>query len=132
MKNKLLLSGLLGMISTIASNAFAQDSRWLLCKNDRLALNIFEHRAADGQHRDTSLALIHGGYVLLGEVPNHLSGNVALVRLGDPKTTYWGQINIDFPNDKVTLTGTLKLNNVPYNAGNTVLQCSELGNGAVL
>ena len=103
----------------------ARDSTWLVCTDDSLALSVHEHRAADGDGRETSVTLIFGVHEMRGVLRDAETGTVALKRQGKPDTKFAGKISLDFDANTVALTGTLSIDGEPTKV-KTTLQCKQM------
>lgn len=62
---KIIITALLMML-IFSLSAFARDSAWLICNNDYLVINVFEHRDSTGQGRETALKLLYGMHAMDG------------------------------------------------------------------
>jgi hypothetical protein len=103
----------------------ASDSLWLLCDNGKLAMNLLEHRSADGQGRVTSLTLLLGMNNLSGQLTNTDSGKVLLTSNPKNKTSFNGNVAVNYSKKVVSLNGILKLSGERFSI-NTQLQCKEM------
>jgi hypothetical protein len=103
----------------------AADSLWLLCDNGNLAMNLLEHRSADGQGRITSLMLLLGANAFSGQLTDTNSGKVFLDSSPKGKNKFNGSVAINYSKKVVSLNGTLSLGGDRFNI-NTRLQCKEL------
>jgi hypothetical protein len=110
---------------SIPKAAHASDSEWLLCDDGSLALNLFEHRAADGMNREADLKLLLGDHLLLAVLKNVDSGPVNMKSPTVPTDAFAGKITIDYAKNKVTLKGKLTLNGQASDL-KTSLACKEL------
>lgn len=104
--------------------AVAADSSWLLCDNGSLVVSVYEHRAADGEHRITSLSLIFGGYTLMGSIGDEL-GWVRLAGINAENTSFVGTMDVDYVAQKLNLNGELVLNGEKYQP-RAELACKEM------
>ena len=109
----------------LAGSAQAADSKWLLCDDGGLALNILEHRN-EGDHGLIDLALIYGNHVLLGELKGN-EGDVILK--GGNKKRFKGHVKITYADRVVTVNGSLLLSGELSSPVNAQLKCKELGEG---
>ena len=83
------------------------DSTWLLGDDEKIAITTLEHRAADGDGRETDVTLIIGANFLQGELHDVDAGPIKL-KEGDPSGyTFTGNISINYDNDRIKLKGTL-------------------------
>jgi hypothetical protein len=105
--------------------SYAADSRWLLCDNSHLALNLYEHRSGLG--RATSFTLLFGGYAFAGQLTDTDAGRVFLIGTSQDNTNFKGDISVDYLQDvvSVSLKGILNLNAGRFNI-NTQLKCKEM------
>jgi hypothetical protein len=115
---------LVGML--ISVSAFAKDSVWLLGNDDKVAVNILEHRVGSDD-RAAEITLIMGSWLLTGQVKDTGQGytNPAPVTLTTKNGTFKGTISIDFEKTKVTLKGKLTLDDEPFTL-NELIPCKEL------
>ncbi len=103
----------------------AADSRWLLCDDGNLVLNLLEHRSADGQGRATALTLLLGANVFSGQLTNTDAGKVILSSLPKNKGSFRGDVAVNHQKKLVSLNGTITLSENIFNL-RTQLKCKEL------
>lgn len=103
----------------------AADSRWLLCDNGNLALNLLEHRSADGQGRATALTLLLGANVFSGQLNNADAGKVILSSLARNQGSFRGDVAVNHQKKLASLNGTLTLSGNLFNI-RTQLKCKEM------
>src|ERR1051326_3625901 len=119
-----IIAILVGMLMSVSS--FAKDSVWALGNNNKVAINIFEHRVG-ADKRGAEITLIMCSWFLNGQVKDTGQGytNPAPVTLTTKSGTFKGTISIDFSKAKVTLKGKLTLDGEPFTL-NEVIPCKEL------
>jgi hypothetical protein len=103
----------------------AADSLWLLCDDGHLAMNLLEHRSADGKGRVTSLSLLLGSNTFAGRMNNTNSGKVLLVSTPKGKNSFNGNVAVDYSKKAIALKGILNLNGSRFKV-NTQLECKEM------
>ena len=103
----------------------AADSLWLLCDNGHLAMNLLEHRSADGRGRITSLSLLFGSNIFSGRLSNTNSGKVLLITTPKVKNNFNGDVVVDYSKKAIVLKGILNLNGSRFKI-NTQLECKEM------
>jgi len=96
-------------LSLLSLPALASDSIWLLCDNGKLALNLLEHRSANGTGRVTSLNLLLGMNIFSGQLNNTDSGKVYLTSTNGNNGHFKGNVSVNYPQETVYLQGTLYL-----------------------
>jgi hypothetical protein len=119
-----LIGIIVGILMAVSS--FAKDSVWVLGNNNKVAINIFEHRVGSDK-RAAEVTLIMGSWLLTGKVKDNGQGyvNPAPVTLTTKSGNFKGTISVDFSKSKVTLKGTLTLDGEPFTL-NEVIPCKEL------
>jgi len=119
-----IIAILVGML--MAASAFAKDSVWILGNNNKVAINVFEHRVGADQ-RAAEVTLIMGSWFLNGQLKDRGQGyaNPAPITLTTKSGSFKGTISVDFSTNKVTLKGTLTLDGEPIPL-NEVISCKEL------
>ncbi len=121
---------ILGMVAILASSSAARaaDSTWLLGDNGKIAVSTHEHRAGAG--RATSVTLIYGVHLLVGELKDTDSGPITLREISDGEedkaNNFKGQITVDYERTRVTLAGNLDLGAGPQKI-NFRIGCKEMG-----
>jgi len=113
------------MLSFLSLPAMASDSLWLLCDNGNLAMNLLEHRSADGQGRVTSLSLLLGINNFSGQLTNTNSGKVFLTSTPKDENNFIGDVAVNYSQRVISLKGTLNLTGSRFNI-NTQLKCKEM------
>ena len=113
------------MLTLWSLPAYAADSLWLLCDNSHLAMNLLEHRSADGRGRVTSLNLLLGSNTFAGRLNNTNSGKVLLVSTPKGKNNFNGNVAVDYSKKVIVLKGLLNLNGSRFKV-NTQLECKEM------
>jgi hypothetical protein len=103
----------------------AADSLWLLCDDGHLAVNLLEHRSADGQGRVTALSLLLGNNTLSGQLNNKNSGKVILVGTPKGKNNFNGDVAVDYSKKVIVIKGLLNLNGGRFKV-KSQLQCKEM------
>jgi hypothetical protein len=103
----------------------AADSRWLLCDNGKLAMNLLEHRSGDGQGRTTDLILLLGSNIFRGQLANTDLDKVILSSLSQDKSSFRGEVAVNHQKNLVSLKGTLNLSGNLFSI-KTQLKCKEL------
>jgi hypothetical protein len=103
----------------------AADSLWLLCDDGHLAMNLLEHRSADGQGRVTALRLLLGSNTFVGQLTNTNSGKVLLVGTPKGRNNFNGDIAVDYAKKVIGLKGLLNLNGDRFKV-KTQLKCKEM------
>jgi hypothetical protein len=116
---------LVAALSSLSWPSQAADSRWLLCDNGQLALNLLEHRSADGQGRTTALTLLLGAHVLGGQLTNTEADKVILSSPSPDKSSFKGDVAVNYQKKLVFVHGTLNLSGNLFNI-RTQLKCKEL------
>ena len=130
-KTQLLKNGLISCLvplTLLSAKGFAADSTWLLCDNGKLAVNLLEHRAADGMGRVTSLLLLLGANLFKGELVNVDAGEVSLQgnAAGAPgENVFAGNLAVNYATKNLVLKGTLITFGQAFNVDAT-LKCKEL------
>jgi hypothetical protein len=114
------------MLSFLSLPALASDSLWLLCDNGSLAMNLLEHRSADGQGRVTSLILLYGVKTFSGELTNTNSGRVFLTSTLKDENNFIGDVTVNYAQRVVSLRGVLELAEERRFSINTQLKCKEM------
>jgi hypothetical protein len=119
---------LLGIIAglLIPVSSYAKDSVWILGNNNKVAINVFEHRVG-AEHRAAEVTLIMGSWFLNGQLKDSGQGyaNPTPINLTTKSGSFKGTISVDFAKNKVTLKGTLTLDGEPIPL-NEVIPCKEL------
>jgi hypothetical protein len=116
---------LLSTLSSLSLPSQAADSRWLLCDNGKLVLNVLEHRSADGQGRATDLTLLLGSNVFRGQLINTDLDQVILSSPSQDKSSFRGDVAVNHQKKLVSLKGTLNLSGNLFSI-RTQLKCKEL------
>ena len=114
---------------TLSTSAFAHDSKWLLCQDGKLALNVYEHRQG-GDSRQTNLTLIMGSWQFNDQVESDFTGKpISVMLTGTPEdeNDFVGTVAIDYAtgNGVVTLKGVINLVGSKYPV-EAKLVCNEL------
>jgi hypothetical protein len=104
---------------------YAADSSWLLCDDSHLAMNLLEHRSADGRGRVTSLSLLVGSNTFAGRLNNTTSAKVLLISTPKGKNNFNGNVAVDYAKKVIVLKGLLNLNGSRFKV-NTQLECKEM------
>ncbi len=123
---KFFVSTLLSLVGSFSFVAQAADSAWLLCHNDQLVVNAFEHRASGGENRVLSLAMVYGSHTLTGAIQNSEGGLVALKDLSREDSVFNGGVTLNFENKTLAVHGALQLGQVSSRI-DAVLNCIEMG-----
>jgi len=125
-RNCLVILAISSLNTTLVENPVqASDSLWLLCDNSHLALNLLEHRSADGQGRVTSLSLLLGVNIFSGQLNDTNSGKVILKSIAKNKSNFIGYLSVNYSQETVSLKGILDLTDGRFNI-NTRLKCKEM------
>jgi len=99
-----------------SSSAMAKDSMWMLCSNQEIAVNVFEHRGQDGSSRDTRINVIYGENDYTGVFndadPSFAANaqgfqNIYVNGAAEDSEFFTGQIKIDYEAGSVVLKGNL-------------------------
>jgi hypothetical protein len=126
LKDFFLKSIVLGtVLNALSLPCRAADSQWLLCDNGKLALNLLEHRSADGQGRITNFTLLLGANIFLGQLTDTNSDKVILSSPSKDKSSFRGDVAVNHQKKIVLLNGTLNLSGNLFNL-RTQLKCKEL------
>jgi len=124
----------LATFTLFAFNTWAADSTWLLCNDGKLALNVFEHRDANGTDRDTELTMIYGMHVYTATMSSDdpssapdKNGFQAIWINGphEDQDYFSGQIKIDYQADTVMMKGTALFDGSQTQI-NDLLHCKEM------
>lgn len=110
---------------SLASNGFARDSTWLLCNSDSLVVSSHEHRAQDGDGRETSFTLIFGMHELHGMLKDADSGRVTFKAAKEKGTEFVGRLSLDSSATKLSLIGSFSIDGEPTKIDAT-LECKEM------
>lgn len=97
---------LAGFVLSLSLPAQARDSKWLICSDDHLVLNVYEHRAGSDQ-RATDMKLIFGERMMSGALQNTDDGMILL--RGKDDDFFRGRISVDYSELKVGMTGNALL-----------------------
>ena len=97
--------------------ARAADSQWLLCDDDGLVLNLYEHRSG-AEDRKTDLTLIFGQHQFTGSLG-------AKVNLQGKTGKFKGRIVLTNHNRSVAVNGLLYFGGESYPV-NAILKCKTL------
>lgn len=116
------------IIAVLSSSAWAADSTWYLCDNGTLAVNLLEHRAANGNGRAFSVALMFGANLVQGEVDAG-DDNSGTANITSSKNSFSGTISLgQEPGPNVIVDGTLTLSGQSKDISVNVLGCKVLDN----
>lgn len=117
---KICFVGIIASLLMLVSS-FAKDSVWVLGNNQKVAINVFEHRVG-ADKRAAEITLIIGSWFLSGQVKDSGQGyaNPAPVTLKTKDATFKGTISVDFSKNKVTLKGKLTLIGQPFDLNETM------------
>ncbi len=110
--------------------ALAGDSTWLLGDDGKIALNTFEHRAGEGDGRETSVTLIYGEHFLSGKLKDVDSGKITLKASSSiPENAYVfkGSISIDYDKSEITLKGKMTVGDTEIDTYSTTITCKQMG-----
>lgn len=110
---------------SLASSGFARDSTWLICSSDSLVVSSHEHRAQDGDGRETSFTLIFGMHELHGMLKDADSGRVRFKAANEKRTEFVGRLSLDGNAAKLSLSGALLIDGEP-NEIDATLECREM------
>lgn len=107
------------------SGAQAADSSWMICSDDHLVLNVYEHRVEDSQ-RAIEFTLIYGMHVMKGQLADENAGVVSLLddTTADVKE-FFGHVAVDYETKTVGLNGELSLHN-EVEIVSTTLDCKVM------
>lgn len=103
----------------MSSGAKAADSLWLLCDDDGLVLNLYEHRSG-GENRKTELTLIFGQHQFTGALEKK-------VNLQGKTGKFKGRIVPTNHNKSVAVNGLLHFGGESYPV-NALLKCKTMEN----
>ena len=122
---------LLREMSKIEKVRQGSDSNWMLCQDDGLIVNVFEHRSG-ADKRVTNLTLIFGGWVLEGTLDDTNAGPVTL-NDKQGRGSFVGDISISYDsrgdeNHKLSLIGVMALNKNVVQANRTLKCLSKYAN----
>jgi hypothetical protein len=101
------------------------DSAWALCNSSFLALNTFEHRAANGEDRNTDYVMLYGGYVLTGTVVN-AAPEASMHGMAGQRSAFSGTVVLDDATNTAEVHGTLTLSGTAFSVSET-LKCTTMG-----
>jgi hypothetical protein len=82
----------------------------LLGDDEKIAITTLEHRAEDGNGRETDVTLIIGANFLQGELHDVDEGPIKLKEINPPPSnayTFMGTISINYDNLRIQLKGIL-------------------------
>jgi len=105
---------------------FARDSTCLLGDNGKIAITTYEHRATDGNGRETYVTLIYGDNFLMGMLHDADDGPIDLVASQSSGYSFNGRISIDYTKNTITLRGKLNFTQSDGQILNTRFSCREL------
>lgn len=87
MKSSIFAFSALALVASTA--AFAADSTWMLCANDKIAVNVYEHRVG-AEDRETDVKVLIGGHLLLASQPEEATYLKAIST--DQKAAFVGEL----------------------------------------
>lgn len=103
------------------------DSKWVLCQDDHLIINTYEHRTG-ADSRALDLTLIFGGWVFQGSIEDEIFGPVILKSSIDKESSFVGDVTMSYglgeQDHRLTILGILSLNGTAIQISQT-LSCSE-------
>lgn len=121
--SKLLLKDM----TTVTRIRKGSDSLWVVCQDDYLVINTYEHRAG-ADKRAFDLTLIFGGWVFIGSIEDETFGPVVLKALQNQDSSFVGDVKMSYDwinqNHRLTIHGILNLNDFAMQL-NSTLSCSE-------
>lgn len=113
-------------MTTISRVRPGSDSSWLLCQDDSLVMNVYEHRQKEDTRR-MDLVLLWGGWAFQGFLDDELSGPVELKPVrgnGD----FTGDVSLKFDSggdqNRLSIQGLLTVNGRSIKV-NSTLPCAE-------
>lgn len=121
--SKLLLKDM----TTVTRIRKGSDSLWVVCQDDYLLINTYEHRSGPAK-RSFDLTLVFGGWLFIGSIEDETSGPIVLKALSNHDSSFVGDVKMSYDwinqNHRLTIQGVLNLHDIAVQL-NSTLSCSE-------